>query len=95
MPILNFAAHRDDESIPHQENVPHGTLCDCSLLAAALGLGPEVVSFDYCRNVLQHRWSMTCKHGEVRDTSRATRTGERWKDKGEMNPVLAILVKNA
>jgi len=100
MPTFNFAEHCDvaersrHEKVRH-ETVRHGTHCDCVLLAAALGLGAEVISFDCCRNFLQHRWAMTCKHGEVQDTRTLTPLRLKWKDKGEMNPVLAILVKNA
>ena len=37
---------------------------------------------------------MTCKHGEVQGKDALPDLGEKWKDKGAMNPVLAILVKN-
>ena len=37
---------------------------------------------------------MTCKHGEVQGKDAPISLGEKWKDKGDMNPVLAILVKN-
>jgi len=88
--------HVEEPSQPSRhDKVRHGTHCDCVLLAAALGLGPDAISFDYCRNNLQHRWAMTCKHGEVLDTRTSTPLSEKWKDEGEMNPVLAILVKNA
>ena len=79
----------------HHTNVQHGTHCECVALAAALGLPPGSIQFDYCRNVLQRRWTMICKHGQVEDTAEQSSTYEKWKDKGAMTPVLAILVKNA
>jgi hypothetical protein len=75
-------------------DVPHGTHCDCVLLAAAVRLEPRAISYEFCRNMLQRRWSMTCKHGEVKGAAPATLLAEKWRDKGDMNPVLAILVKN-
>lgn len=90
MPSFHDIAHCDGR----RADIPHGTHCDCVLLAAAVGLGPRAISFDYCRNVLQRRWSLTCKHGEVQSAGMATILGEKWKDKGDINPVLAILVKN-
>lgn len=94
MPTINFAEHCDVGEQSRHQIVRHGTRCDCVLLAAALGMGAEVISFDYCRNFLQHRWAMTCKHGEVQATPTLTPLSEKWKDKGAMNHVLAILVKN-
>jgi hypothetical protein len=75
--------------------VRHGTHCDCVALAAALGLPAGAISFYYCRTMLQRRWSMTCKHGEVESASEPAIPYAKWKNKGDMNPVLAILVKNA
>ena len=79
---------------PRRAEISHGTHCDCVLLAAALGLGSQVISFYYCRTLLQRRWAMTCKHGEVQGKDAPISLGEKWKDKGDMNPVLAILLKN-
>jgi hypothetical protein len=84
-----------DKRSPQQVRIPHGTECECVALAAALGLEPGAISFYYCRNMLQRRWSMRCKHGELDLTSGPPPAGERWKDKGQMTPVLAILVSNA
>ena len=37
---------------------------------------------------------MTCKHGEVIDDSDPPSAHETWKNRGEMTPILAILVEN-
>lgn len=78
------------------EAIPHGTYCECVQLAAALGLRPSAISYFYCKNFLQRRWTMTCRHGEVapREPAIGAGAGEKWKDKGQMNPVMAILVSN-
>jgi hypothetical protein len=78
----------------HYPTVRHGTRCECVALAAALGLPPGAISFYYCRNMLQRRWAMTCKHGQVEEAGEQPSAYEKWKDKGDMNPVLAILVEN-
>ena len=94
MSFMSPADCRVGDDLPHCENIPHGTQCECVQLAAALGLPAKAISFYYCRNFLQRRWSMTCRHGELLDTQPPPRS-ERWKEQGEMNPVLAILVENA
>lgn len=94
-PALGRCVHAGgNDLLPRQTAIQHGTHCDCVLLAAALGLPPGAIPFDYCRNILQRRWSMTCKHGELSDTTTPTPAIDRWKDTGDMNSVLAILVKN-
>ena len=72
----------------------HGTHCECLLLAAAVGGGPDAVPYWYCLKVLQRRWSMICKHGEVQETSGEKKASEKWTGTGEMNPLKAILVRN-
>ena len=37
---------------------------------------------------------MSCRHSEVKDAAPAVILREKWRDKGEMSPVLAILVQN-
>ncbi len=49
----------------HGIALAHGSICDCSLLALAIGVAPGGISFSYCRNVLQRRWTMCCKHGDT------------------------------
>lgn len=75
--------------------IPHGTHCDCRLLAEALPMDPRKLPYEYCRNVLQRRWRMTCRHGEVMPTVAASSGPEKWKDLGKMTPLNALLVKNA
>lgn len=38
---------------------------------------------------------MVCKHGELEQRGEPPSAYPKWKDKGDMTPVLAILVKNA
>lgn len=74
-------------------HVPHGTSCDCLLLGAAVG--PRIsIPFSFCQSVLQRRWTMTCKHGEVQAPQPAAAASKKWSDEGEMTPLRAILVKN-
>ncbi len=74
--------------------IVHGTHCDCVQLAAALGLAPGAIPFFYCRNILQRRWAMTCRHGDVQEPRTPAGT-EKWKKTADMNPITAILVRNA
>ena len=53
-------------------DVDHGDMCDCMLLALAVGAPPSSVDFAYCRNVLQKHWSVTCNHGCRGHAPRAT-----------------------
>lgn len=76
------------------EKVPHGNCCDCVLLAAAIGAGPDAISFDYCLNVLQKRWLLTCRHGEILETREENKASEKWRNFGEMDAVKAILIRN-
>ncbi|CAG0978260.1 hypothetical protein GEOBC_01664 [Geobacteraceae bacterium] len=92
--VTEFGSHNEQEAARHR-TVLHGTRCGCSLLAAALGLRPDAISFYYCRNVLQRRWTMTCMHGVVESIDEPMDLTGKWKDEAEMNPVLAILLKNA
>lgn len=84
----------------HRRDTPpivivHGTHCDCVQLAAALGLAPGAIPFFYCRNILQRRWTMTCRHGDVQEPQTPADASEKWKETADMNPVMAILVRNA
>lgn len=40
----------------------HGSHCSCRALARALGLAESAIDFNYCRNVLQKHWRMSCDH---------------------------------
>lgn len=78
---------------PVHRAIPHGTRCDCRLLAEALGMAPVSISYDYCRNVLQKRWVMTCRHGDLRPVE--THTCEHgWTSDTPINAVDAILLRN-
>jgi hypothetical protein len=35
------------------------------LLAAACGVAPRTISFEYCLLGIRKRWKITCRHGEV------------------------------
>ena len=91
MPIDQRATHRHADAKPEDS---HAGVCECTVLAAALGIAPEGVSLHYCLNVLQRRWAMTCRHGEQPDRTVAPMS-EKWKDKRALTPVLAILIENA
>jgi hypothetical protein len=77
-----------------RKTIPHGTSCGCRLLAEALHQDPKTISYEYCCNVLQRRWHMTCGHGESMPAA-APSTLELWKDVGEMTPLNALLIQNA
>jgi hypothetical protein len=67
----------------------HGMYCGCTLLATACGVPAETVSYYSCRNGIQRRWRVTCRHGSD--------SGEREPQKplpgfGELDAVAAILV---
>lgn len=74
--------------------LPHGSRCDCALLAQALHLDPRTISYRYCRNVLQRHWSMTCRHGETRSVPAVPPIPRGWKPLSELTPVDAILLEN-
>ena len=44
-------------------DVDHGEMCDCMLLAQAVGAPPSALDFVYCQGVLQKHWSLRCNHG--------------------------------
>lgn len=44
-------------------NVDHGNMCDCMLLAGAVGASLSSMDLSYCKNVLQKHWRMRCNHG--------------------------------
>ena len=71
----------------------HGEHCTCLLLAAAVGAGPEAVSCDYCRNVLQKHWEVSCHHGEC--VPQQASANARRHALGKLDPVKAMLLKEA
>lgn len=62
------------------------------MLAAAIGISPESISFEYCRNVLQKRWGITCRHGEQHPAEPAVPAAERWQEVGKVDAVKAVLI---
>lgn len=44
-------------------DVDHGDMCDCMLLARAVGTSPSSTDLSYCQNVLQKHWRLRCNHG--------------------------------
>jgi len=94
MSLPGFADARCLRHTASGETIAHGTHCECVQLAAALGLRPSAIPYFYCKNFLQRRWTMACRHGEVAPREPEISGPEKWKDKGQMNPVMAILVSN-
>lgn len=43
----------------------HGDKCSCQLLSMSVTGRPDACSYNYCRMVLQHRWTMICNHGQL------------------------------
>lgn len=86
--------HSAPEAGPGNSMVPHGTHCECLVLAAAIGAGPRSIPFHYCLNVLQKHWRLTCRHGEILETREEKKAGEKWRSYGEMDAVKAILISN-
>lgn len=92
----------DDDMNCHADGVPdalrttpHGTRCNCKLLAEALHMDPRNLTYEFCRTVLQKHWKMTCRHGEILPVDEQRAFAEKWKDIGAMTPLNAMLVKNA
>jgi hypothetical protein len=75
--------------------IPHGQECECMALAAAMGLDERAISFTFCRMLLQHHWSMRCRHGSASEAVELTPSSQRWTQHPPMTPVLAIILENA
>lgn len=80
-------------SSPQARHIPHGGVCDCKQLAAALGCDPSTISFEFCYRVLQRHWRLNCRHGSREEPSHAS-VAHRWKDIGRADAVQAILISN-
>ena len=74
---------------------PHGDRCECLILAAAVHGSPDAIPYSYCRSVLQKRYAMHCRHGEVGCTAGPPSPAVKWQDFGDLDAVQAILLKNA
>jgi hypothetical protein len=48
----------------------HGDKCSCQILSMAVTGKPSACCYVYCRNVLQHRWKMSCNHGQSPSTEK-------------------------
>ena len=75
------------------ENNGHGSRCTCRVLAEAVGFDASVVSFAFCRSVLQRRWVVECDHacGSVDEPQESS---DRWREFGKIDSVKAILIMN-
>lgn len=71
----------------------HGDRCVCRTLALAVGCDPKLLSYNYCREVLQKRWIVECNHGCLAAALMAN-SELKWHDVGEIDPVKAILIMN-
>ena len=70
----------------------HGTRCECLSLAAAMCAAAESIPYSYCRHVLQARYRMECRHGDLVPAEKLPRTRERWPVEGPLRGVMAILL---
>lgn len=76
-----------------QKPAGHGSRCVCRTLALAVGCDPKLLSFNYCRTVLQKRWIIECNHGCLA-ASVVADSELKWHNVGEIDPVTAILIMN-
>ena len=72
-------------------DVDHGHLCDCMLLARAVGTPVSAVDLSYCRNVLQRHWRIRCNHG---GRARPPRVTPQFPRLDLHDPVHAVLLAN-
>ena len=91
---MNTAVNNGARKICCPWEFDHGEHCDCVILAAAVGAGPEAISCHYCRDVLQKHWGIHCRHGE-HGPSKIPKISERWRIVGEIDSLKAILIKEA
>jgi len=73
-------------------DLEHGSHCECRMLAAATGVEPSVVTFNYCQLVLRKRWGIRCNHGQRALGKRVTPV---LPARDPDDAVQAILVANA
>lgn len=71
----------------------HGDRCVCRTLALAVGCDPKMLTYNYCRTVLQRRWIVECNHGCIEPPKRID-VAQKWHDLGPIDPVKAILIEN-
>jgi hypothetical protein len=65
------------------------------LLAAATQASPDAITFSYCRDILQRRYAMTCRHGEGKPSDEKAARSEQRVGYGRMDAVKAIVLRNA
>lgn len=68
----------------------HGKHCSCIALAAARHVSATAIDFEYCHEVLQKRWAITCRHGI--DDDDAEQTPRALPALGGLDGIQAILV---
>ena len=52
-----------------------------------------MLTYNYCRTVLQKRWIVECNHGCLAEPAVAA-SDLKWHDGGQIDPVKAILIMN-
>jgi len=52
------------------------------------------LNYNYCRTVLQKHWIVECNHGCQAEPAVAN-SDLKWHDVGQIDPVKAILIRNA
>ena len=70
----------------------HGDHCACLVLAEAVGVNPDEITYEYCRSVLQKHWRLTCDHGQC-PPRRALIASARWDTFGKLDTMKAMLLK--
>lgn len=48
----------------------HGNKCSCRILSIAVTGRTDACSYAYCKNVLQHHWTMSCNHRQPPSTEK-------------------------
>lgn len=74
-------------------NKGHGDRCTCRLFAEAMGCDSAIVSFSFCRSVLQQRWVLHCNHGSLPGEERM-KSSSRWRGLGKLDPIKVVLIRN-
>ncbi len=75
-------------------NKGHGDRCSCRLLAEAMRCDPAMVSYSFCRSVLQRHWVLHCNHGCLSVGEHKDRSNRWVGGLGEIDPIKAILIRN-
>lgn len=70
----------------------HGVHCSCRALAAATGVEPSSIDYNFCRRVLQKRWRINCDHIPHVSPSKVTPEPPPHDSR---DPLHALLIANA